>query len=443
MPTFATNKDAAAVGSSDWVRLQAEIILNSVDSPYPYSWVREVFPDHLVVDVGMAELLSMKYSVDGSMLTLDLEGATPVAVQYVPKWRGSVLTGPIIYKAEADDKQIAYAAVLVPGEPDSDGDVVSAAKVEEVAHEWLASYRNIDLMHTLSSADSTPVESYITPADLDVGDYTLPAGTWVMAAKINDAGIWDAVKNGSLTGFSIMGVRKAELTSAFKNEAALKRTLLSDLGDDWVCPFVSLVDAPAVPKAKFFALKSAAKEQSKWYHRLLGSESSVKVGRKFSEATYGKMKDAHTALGDLIDEAEKERKDKSDAKDEQSKAAKSEGSEMTPEELQAALGAALTPLADRLSAIEEKLAAPVETAESDSTEETESDKRVTDLEEELAEVKGTLAEVEKRLNPAAKSRAARGQDTDVDIAAKEAAEKADNSERDMFGRRRTKANNLT
>src|SRR5262245_18385233 len=34
-----------------------------------------------------------------------------------------------------------------------------------------------------------------------------------------------------------------------------KRTLLGDLGPDWLAPFVSLVDGPAVPKALFYVVK--------------------------------------------------------------------------------------------------------------------------------------------------------------------------------------------
>lgn len=431
---LSTQKDQAAVGSADWVRLQAEIQLNGVDSPYPYAWVREVFPDHVIVDASLGELVSMPYSVDetAGTLTLGLEQASPVKIEYTPKALSPVLTGPIIYKSDTPDQQIAYAAVLVPGEPDSDGDVVSAAKVEEVAHDWLLNYRNIDLMHTLSSAESDVVESYITPAEMDVGDYTLPAGTWVMACKVNSDAIWAAIKSGQLTGYSIMGVRKAEL-GAVNKSTALKRTLLSDLGDDWVCPFVSVVDAPAVPKAKFFALKSAARVQPSWWSRLLRSESSLKVGRKFSEATYTKMKDAHVALGDLIDEAEKERSDKSAAVDEASKAEESEGSSMTPEELQTALDSALKPFTERLAAIEASMTpAPTETTETEA--ETESDKRVSELEAEVASQKEALDEISKRLNPAAKSRALRGQDIDGD--SDDSASKAE--ERDMYGRRRVK-----
>ena len=173
------------------------------------------------------------------------------------------LAGPIVKKS-ADEQRIAYAAVLVPGEPDSDGEVLTSAKIEDAAHCWMESYRNVDLMHTLNNT-GVPVESYILAEAMKVEAYgnlmELPAGTWILASKLSEEA-WAGVKSGELTGYSVMGIKKAHLESATKSEddvlddAAFKRTLLADLGEDWVAAFVSVVDHPAVPKAKFFALKS-------------------------------------------------------------------------------------------------------------------------------------------------------------------------------------------
>lgn len=247
--------------------------------------------------------------------------------------------GPIVMKNEA--QRIAYAAVLVPGEPDSDGEVVTAEKIEQVAHEWMEAYRNVDLMHTLNNV-GTPVESYILPVEMEVDAYgqktLLPKGTWILASKLAPE-TWELVANGSLTGYSVMGIKR----SAFENaaaksqeldQAAFKRTLLRDLGPDWVAAFVSVVDEPAVPKAKFFALKSKAHEESTeptgntrppqqtgLFAKIagaLGFQQSVKnavtaekEGRKFSNATYELLKSAVDGLSALLAEAEAERANKS------------------------------------------------------------------------------------------------------------------------------------
>ncbi|KOR93965.1 XkdF-like putative serine protease domain-containing protein [Geobacillus stearothermophilus] len=163
------------------------------------------------------------------------------------------LTAPVTHKNE--EKRIVFGPVLVPNEPDSDGDVVSAEKIEEVAHKFLEQYGNIDLQHTLNNVGKV-VESYILPFDWEIDDeLTVPKGSWMMGVRVQDEDVWQAVKEGKLTGFSIMGVPKA----ALKSKEALKRTTLADLersAGDWVVNAVSLVDEPAVPKAKFIAIKS-------------------------------------------------------------------------------------------------------------------------------------------------------------------------------------------
>ncbi|NNU87957.1 structural protein [Geobacillus sp. MR] len=163
------------------------------------------------------------------------------------------LTAPVTHKNE--EKRIVFGPVLVPNEPDSDGDVVSAEKIEEVAHKFLEQYGNIDLQHTLNNVGKV-VESYILPFDWEINnELTVPKGSWMMGVRVQDEGVWQAVKEGKLTGFSIMGVPKV----ALKSKEPAKRTTLADLereAGDWVVNAVSLVDEPAVPKAKFIAIKS-------------------------------------------------------------------------------------------------------------------------------------------------------------------------------------------
>lgn len=227
------------------------------------------------------------------------------------------ITGPIVIKHAT--KRIAYAAVLVPGEPDHDGELVDVARVEKAAHEWMESYRNVDLQHTLNNV-GVPVESFLLPAEMSVKniytgeDMTLPKGTWILGSK-TDEETWAKVEKGELTGYSVMGIRRAAMKSA---DAALKKTLLKDLGEDWIAAAVSFVDEPAVPKAKFFALK-AKEEEGKtpddvgFLERLFGG-SSNKEGRRLSKATLTKLRDAQKLIaGILSDEAEEDKEDKAKA----------------------------------------------------------------------------------------------------------------------------------
>jgi len=197
------------------------------------------------------------------------------------------LTGPIVMKNAS--KRIAYAAVLVPGEPDSDGETVTKEKIEQAAHEWMQSYRNVDLQHTLNNV-AVPIESYLLPMEMEVDmagvKTVLPEGTWILASKVLDEATWDRVEKGELTGYSVMGIKRTTLETASKSEdVTLKKTLLRDLGEDWIAAAVSIVDEPAVPKAKFFALKSKQEEEppaeksKNWFQKVkevLVPEQSIK-----------------------------------------------------------------------------------------------------------------------------------------------------------------------
>lgn len=195
------------------------------------------------------------------------------------------LTGPIVFKSTPE--RIAFAAVLVPGEPDLDAGmgekILTVEEVERVANQWLADYGNIDLLHSLNNV-AVPVQSYTTYSErtVDVGGetLTLPQGTWILGSRLDES-TWKAVVDGTLTGYSVMGIRKTALkeaigamkSGAVDIDASLKKTLIKDLGPDWVAPFVSVVDTPAVPKSKWFVLKSSgdvvsAEDHKVWYEKL-------------------------------------------------------------------------------------------------------------------------------------------------------------------------------
>lgn len=315
------------------------------------------------------------------------------------------LTGPIVMKNAK--KRIAYAAVLVPGEPDSDGEIVTKEKIEQAAHEWMQSYRNVDLQHTLNNV-AVPVESYVLPMDMEVdmqGVKTiLPAGTWVLASKVLDEATWDRIEKGELTGYSVMGIKRTTLETASKSaEVALKKTLLRDLGEDWIAAAVSIVDEPAVPKAKFFALKSKevpAEKSKSWYQKvrevLFPNNSAVK----------------EDVQEDVPDNDEKE-----------------DDLTMKPEDLKnlidEAVKSAVEPLQAEIEALKSK-ADEVEAKEVDETTNQEEEAFKSKILEKLDELEARIGK------KSAAPKSLKGQDGDEGNEAK----KSQLEDRDLFGRKR-------
>jgi hypothetical protein len=226
---------------------------------------------------------------------------------------GGQVAGPIVMKNAAN--RVAYAAVLVPGEKDSDGDELTEEQIATKAWDFLENHRYMDEEHTLQDAVAVPVESYTLPQAMTVEfigssaravKTKLPKGSWIMGARVREDK-WGDVQSGKLAGLSSMGVRKSDYESA--KRAALKsgddefamtlrRVTFKDLGEDFIIPAVSLVGNPAVPKAKWFALKSADSEAPKkdseaggtggifgnWFGRGKSKEAGEDVSERDSEA---------------------------------------------------------------------------------------------------------------------------------------------------------------
>lgn len=112
------------------------------------------------------------------------------------------------FVAKNEEEQIVTAPVLIPDREDRHGDVIPKENIEEVAYKFLAEYGNIDIMHTLKNV-GVPVESYIAPTDLtfelEGREKQVPKGTWMMSVKVTNGEVWQAVKSGEITGFSIYG----------------------------------------------------------------------------------------------------------------------------------------------------------------------------------------------------------------------------------------------
>jgi DNA adenine methylase len=77
-------------------------------------------------------------------------------------------------------------------------------------------------MHRMRVNDEVKVlESYLTPTDFTMGDVTVRKGTWMLAVRVLSDALWERVKTGDLTGFSIGGsARRLPEAAAPAPEAA-------------------------------------------------------------------------------------------------------------------------------------------------------------------------------------------------------------------------------
>lgn len=112
-----------------------------------------------------------------------------------------------------DEKQYAFGwakiAVTVDGEQlvDRQEDLVASEDLEETAYKFVEFYREAGEMHERGGAGIL-IESIVFTAEkmrvMGIPEGTLPEGWWV-GFHITDADVWEKVKDGTYSMFSIEG----------------------------------------------------------------------------------------------------------------------------------------------------------------------------------------------------------------------------------------------
>lgn len=136
----------------------------------------------------------------------------------------------VVNKAAEEPERKVWAAVLIPGEVDKQGDLVPRPEIERAAHDYLKHYRKVDEDHDLVDGSGEPIESYVAPEEVTFdmpdgsGTRTYPEGTWIMGVELQEDA-WKRVQEGELTGFSIYGgaasLEPDELLTPRQKEALL------------------------------------------------------------------------------------------------------------------------------------------------------------------------------------------------------------------------------
>lgn len=120
----------------------------------------------------------------------------------------------LLRKAEAEERFV-FGIVLEPDVVDSQNDTYSADEVRKSAHRFMEHHAQLGQQHaTIVTGKLKILESYIAPVDFGEGAEVVKKGTWLLAIRVVDDGLWEMVKAGSFTGFSIGGtaIRQPEAT---------------------------------------------------------------------------------------------------------------------------------------------------------------------------------------------------------------------------------------
>jgi len=145
--------------------------------------------------------------------------STPVSKLELRPWTHAVK----LFKAEETAKEERYVLgiVLEPETVDAQNDVYSSDEIRKAAHGFMERYGHIGLMHRkLIDGRVKILESYLAPLDFTVAEQPVKKGTWLLAARIVDDELWEAVKRGEFTGWSIGGTAIKEADPVYSILAA-------------------------------------------------------------------------------------------------------------------------------------------------------------------------------------------------------------------------------
>lgn len=113
-----------------------------------------------------------------------------------------------IVNADAESHYIT-GIVYEPMTEDSHGNYMTEEEITKAAY-WFAKNGNqVDLQHSFEPLeDAAVVESYVAKCDMEINGQSIKKGTWLMTVEVNDPDVFEAIKKGEITGFSMGGVGK-------------------------------------------------------------------------------------------------------------------------------------------------------------------------------------------------------------------------------------------
>jgi cation transport regulator ChaB len=109
------------------------------------------------------------------------------------------------------EQRLVIGVVYEPEVADAHKDAMAPPEIQKSAHSFMIRYATLSgetgVEHKAKAARAQLpiVESFIAPVDYELNEQTITKGSWVMAVKVLDDGLWKAVKDRKYTGFSFEG----------------------------------------------------------------------------------------------------------------------------------------------------------------------------------------------------------------------------------------------
>lgn len=195
-----------------------------------------------------------------------------------------------ILKADPESHYV-FGIVYEPMTEDTQGNYMTEEEIAKAAYWFAENQGSVDLQHSFEALEgATVVESYIAKCDEEIEGQAIKKGTWLMTVKITDPEIFDDIKKGDITGFSMGGVgtyseedvdiSKSEGLVEAEPETAEKEGILRKLAK-----WIGISDKPDKMVKSNISEKPGEIE---------------KAGKAMSKKNFDTLKTIHESLGSFI-----------------------------------------------------------------------------------------------------------------------------------------------
>jgi hypothetical protein len=121
--------------------------------------------------------------------------------------------GRVIRFVKAEEERTVYGIVLEPDEVDSQNDIISKEEIKQACYKFMEDYGNLGKQHQeiVNGSQLILLENFIAPIDFEFNNESVKKGSWIMKERVVDDGLWESIKKGEFTGYSIggSGIRQA------------------------------------------------------------------------------------------------------------------------------------------------------------------------------------------------------------------------------------------
>lgn len=120
--------------------------------------------------------------------------------------KASFTTYGRILKTDAENHYVT-GIVYEPMAEDSQGNYMTEEEITKAAYYFAKNGDKVDLQHSFEPLEGAAVvENWIAKADFKIDGETVRKGTWLMTVEVTDAGVWESIEKGDITGFSMGGI---------------------------------------------------------------------------------------------------------------------------------------------------------------------------------------------------------------------------------------------